>query len=171
MDSTKTIGANMSGGRRTKHGGRMLEEIIRSLTLKDFSRRSYSEYKKEFGGLFPPEARLLIERYPYPTMFGTKGYREYYLATKEWSGQLECKYQNESGSVDEKLVYVTETFRRDKEPAMAIVYGGDYWESGRGRSVIQWLRQESVALHHTHNKDLRVHNTTQFYAWVKKTWK
>ena len=158
-------------GCRTSFGGSILEAAIRALRMKRFSVVSHDEYTTAKGDLFSGQgSRWLVKHYPYETIFGTPGRREYYIASAEWSGQLECKFQNGSGSVDEKMVYISETLRRTDERALALVYAGKYWtDKDRGASVIQWMRAEATRIRDC-GKQLLVFDMDQFIEWANETW-
>jgi hypothetical protein len=161
----------MVGGRRTSFGGKLLESVIGALTLKGLVECPYREYKKHRGGLFDtPEQRLLISNYAYTTIFGTPGRREYYIITPEWTGELECKFQNGGGSVDEKILYVAETLRRGNEDHLVIVHGGEYWEDKRGKQVMDWAKREAKILQSEYGKELLVFNVPTFFRWANRTW-
>jgi len=154
---------------KTSFGGESLEAVIRALQMRDFTLASYQEFT-EAKRTFFHEPRWLVERYPYKTLFGTQGRREYWISSNEWTGQLECKFQNVSGSVDEKMVYLSETLRRSGEERLAVVYGGAYWKDKRGARVIEWMRNESLSLKRC-GKELLILNLDQFIGWCCKTWK
>jgi len=161
------------GGGRTSLGGQLLEDVIRSLKLKDFAVLKYSEYHK-FGKsptLLEPPSRMLIKRYPYTTIFGTQGYREYYVLSVEWSGELECKFQNGSGSTDEKFLYVSETLRRSQEQRMAVVHAGHWWKDKRGKHIIEWAKDEAKRLARNDGKELLILDFDGFINWAHRTWK
>lgn len=158
----------MAGGKATSHGGQVLEQVIQALTLRKFVIRPYSD-----GGgeqLFADaKSRWLIKNYPYHTLFGTPGRREWFLESPEWTGQLECKFQNSGGSVDEKMVYLVETLRRSDIRALALVYAGNYWSNeSRGKAIVEWLQREATAIRHQYQKELLVLNMTGFFHWVKR---
>lgn len=162
----------MVGGRRTSFGGQLLESVIGALTLKGLHECEYRDYRKHQGDMFDgAEERVLIAHYAYTTMFGTPGRREYYIKTPEWQGELECKFQNNGGSTDEKMLYVAETLRRGDEDHLVIVHGGVYWEEKRGRKVIEWLKRESHVLQDQYGKELVVLDVPGFFKWANTTWK
>lgn len=160
----------MAGKNKTSFGGQTLEDVIRCVRLVGFVECKAKELENATNGMFPTE-RVLIRNMPYTTIFGTQGRREYFLQSHEWTGELECKFQNSGGSVDEKAVYVAETLKRTALKRLAFVYGGTYWtKAPRGQAIIQWLLQEAKAIQHTQQKELLVFTLDQFIAWVQKTW-
>jgi len=161
----------MVGGRRTSFGGKLLESVIGALTLKGLTECPYREYRQHQGDMFDTaNERLLISNYPYTTIFGTPGRREYYIKSPEWQGELECKFQNTGGSTDEKMLYVAETLRRGDEDHLVVVHGGDWWEDKRGKHIIKWMKRESESLRDQYGKQLVVLDVPGFFKWANKTW-
>ena len=163
----------MSGGGRTSLGGKVLENVIRSMKLRGFTMCSPDELHTARSDMFSDTPRMLVKNYPYVTLFGTQGRREYYICSREWEGQLECKFQNTGGSVDEKMVYLTETLRRSSgTTGMVLVYGGEYWTAkDRGRSVIEWVKKEARNIKREGGKDFLCFDFDEFLDWVGKTFK
>ena len=162
------------GGKKTSYGGRTLEDVIGSLTLKGFTALSGAQYRKQQKNgqlLLLPSGRILVKHHRYITMFGSAGYREYFIESPEWTGQLECKFQGGSGSTDEKMVYIAETLKRNSEERMAVVHGGPWWIDGRGKKIIDWLKQEAKSIKHQYGKDLLVFDMDGFFSWANRTWK
>lgn len=147
--------------------------MIGSLKLRRFTIRSFDPEQKTPGGLFKTEDetnRWLVKNYPYKTIFGTPGRREWFLESPEWTGQLECKFQNSGGSVDEKVVYLVETLCRTPITALALVYGGMYWtQETRGKAIVEWLKNEAVSIRHRCGKSLLVFDLNGFFDWVGRT--
>ena len=161
----------MAGKARTSFGGQTLEGVIRAIRLMGFAECSATEAANANGDLFPCQ-RLLVKNMPYTTIFGTPGRREYFIQSPEWTGELECKFQNTGGSVDEKMVYVAETLKRTQLQRLALVYGGVFWlKETRGIAVIKWMKNEAVAIKHTCRKELLVMTLDEFITWVSRTWK
>jgi len=162
----------VTGKGRTSFGGQALEGVIRAIKLVGFIECSARELNAANNDMFRKDHRILVSNMPYKTIFGTPGRREYFLQSPEWSGELECKFQNAGGSVDEKMVYVAETLKRTPLDRLALVYGGAYWtKQKRGQAVIQWLRDEALAINHTCQKELLVMTLDEFIAWAGRIWK
>ena len=161
----------MAGKGRTSMGGQTLEDVIRSMRLVGFVECSSAELAKANNDMFAEQQRLLVTNMAYTTIFGTKGRREYHIQSPEWTGELECKFQNTGGSVDEKMVYVTETLKRTSLQRLVIVYGGAYWlKQSRGKAIIAWLKTEAAAMQHTYRKELKVLSLDGFITWVNRIW-
>ena len=155
---------------RQSFGGKTLEDVIRCLKLKRFTIITHADFIKRRRDLLSKDTdRWLVKNLPYTTIYGTPGRREYFVETEEWSGQLECKYQNVGGSVDEKMVYVTETLRRTDVKSLMLVYAGQYWSRGRGAAIIRWLYDEQINLARE-GKCLAVATLDEFIDWANATW-
>jgi len=160
----------MAGKAKSSFGGQTLENVIQALKLVGFVACTAKELDKANSDMFPSQ-RLLVTNASYTTIFGTRGRREYFLQSPEWTGELECKFQNSGGSVDEKMVYVTETLKRTPLTRLALVYGGVYWSGeARGQAIVKWLKNEAKSLRHTHRKELLVMTIDEFIEWARKTW-
>lgn len=160
----------MTGGRRTSFGGQVLEAVVPALKLRNFQMCSWKEYNSSKNDLFGNGAlRLLIEHYPYTTIYGTPGRREYFISSVEWSGQLECKYQNVSGSTDEKLPYLLETLRATDVSGLVVIFAGRFYsKTQRGRGAVDWLKKQAVLL--PEEKELHVFTISEFINWAKAVW-
>jgi len=161
----------MTGRGKTSFGGQTLEQVIRCIRLVGFSECKASELAKAKTDMFAQHPRMLIANMPYTTIFGTKGRREYFIQSDEWEGELECKFQNIGGSVDEKMVYITETLKRTNLERLAVIYGGAFWKNEqRGQAVIQWMKDESERIRVDSGKELLVFDLDGFIKWVERTW-
>ncbi len=156
----------MAGGKKTSYGGKILEQAVCSFKLKNFEIINAEQFRDR-NGLFRDE-RLLVKNFPYETLFGTPGRREYFLKSSEWQGHLECKYQNGSGSVDEKIVYVVETLRRTEMKALIIIHGGNWWEKKRGKEVIRWAKEQSLSLMRDYGKELLCFDLDGLMDWINR---
>ena len=82
--------------------GNILEKQVQSLFLeKGFEIVNYSKWiknKTKFG------QELLLKHVPYSSIYNHKGYTEFLLISKKLDKEIriECKWQQSSGSVDEK---------------------------------------------------------------------
>ena len=165
-------GKSKRGGRRTSLGGKALEDVVRCIRLVGFVECKASELTKSKQDMFQESQRLLIANMPYTTIFGTKGRREYFIQSDEWTGELECKFQNDGGSVDEKMVYISETLKRTSLTRIAIVYGGEFWTNNkRAKAIIQWMKTEAESICESTGKELLIFDLDGFIKWVQRTWR
>lgn len=96
-----------------------------------------------------------------PGIYGTDLYVDFYVigATPISAGLIiECKWQQTSGSVDEKLPYVNLNIQtRYPTPAVVLIDGG-----GMKPGAITWLKNQTSC-----NKNLlAVHTLTSFLTWA-----
>lgn len=119
--------------------GKTLERTIEHvLGEKGFKILTYSDFRRR--GAEVTSARLLLKRVPYTTIYGSEGHTEYLLRDKEAGIEvrIECKWQQTSGSVDEKLPYLyLSCIESMPEETIIIVYGGGGWRPG----AIPWLKK------------------------------
>lgn len=157
---------------KTSFGGKSLETVIGYLKLKHFRMTTHEEFTRKSRDLLSNGGdRWLVKNVPYTTLFRTPGRREYYVHSTEWCGEIECKFQNVGGSVDEKMVYVTETLKRTDLHNLFVVYGGEYWNSGCGAAIIEWLATEAELIGtEFEDKELLVGTLDQFIDWSNSTW-
>ena len=118
-------------------------------------------------------SRVAKKQNPYTTIFGTPGKREWFITDEHRSYTVECKSQNGSGTVDEKMVLIARTFEEVQiEDIFILVYHGDWWTcSSRGRAIIEWIRTEAVRLNKIHApRQLLIFNIDELQQFIVKTW-
>lgn len=154
-----------SQGSVANRTGNNMEHIIRSLAENSgYTIVKYSDYEKDterylqvqngtFRGRKMPVGyctyeRLLLMHVPYTTMYNHQGYTEFVLWKRE-AGEperkirIETKWQQESGSVDEKFPYtVMNAYKAYPEDEFVIVYGGEGFKEG----AIRWLIEANDSL-------------------------
>lgn len=92
---------------------------------------------------------------------------EYWLNSPEFTGRLECKFQTQGGSTDEKLPMILET-AREKEWQTVVVFGGPYWlQATRGQAAVEWLKRKAEELD---GDRLQPFLFDEFIDWVSNTW-
>lgn len=146
-------------------GGILERGIISSMSAWGFSLLSY----KEWAGKMRRPLRSVVRGVPFTTIYGTPGRTEFGLVldSPEVYARVECKWQNTSGSVDEKFPYLAETFAAVDDPAVILVYGGDWFEkSPRGTAAIAWMRARLSLLEQSGAKQIaRVMTLAEFMSW------
>jgi hypothetical protein len=147
----------MAGGKKTSFGGKLLENVISCLRLKEF------QVVKKESPLLP---RQLIKNWPYTNIYGTPGRYEWMMIANKYRAIIECKFQNGSGSVDEKFPYVAANFVKSDCHNMIVVHGGEWWITGRGAAAIRWLKKEAKTIRHQNNKNLSVYSFDEFIDFV-----
>src|SRR5690606_13047129 len=82
---------------------------------------------------------LLLKHIPYDTIYNHKGRTEFLALSEKFNKKIriECKWQQTSGSVDEKLPYLyLSAIEKMTEDEVIILYGGTGFKPG----AIQWLK-------------------------------
>ncbi|BDQ02739.1 MAG: 4-diphosphocytidyl-2C-methyl-D-erythritol kinase [Ignavibacterium sp.] len=160
----------MGKGQKGNITGNQLEAAVKTvLSGKGFKIVKYRDWIKtphKFGD------ELLLTNVPYTTIYKHKGNTEFLLISKKYNCtiRIECKWQQTSGSVDEKLPYlylnVIEAMPEDK---ILILIDGRGWKEG----AIKWLKESVEKKRYTNQnseqKDILVFNLTDFFTWANKT--
>ncbi len=133
-----TINNITNQGKSANSSGKTLESIvIPVLEGKGFKKISYTKFIKnpsKYG------SELLLTRVPYTTIYGQKGFTEYKLISKKYHKEirLECKWQQEAGSVDEKFPYFyLNCITAAPEKEYILIYGGYGFKKGS----IGWIKK------------------------------
>jgi hypothetical protein len=171
----------MSGGKEANLSGKSWEAFVEVsakqcyFTIIPFSQRSeHHNYD-----------RVIWSHVPYTTIYNNlkkqaeaKTATEYVVKSGVDLVRIECKWQNVSGSVDEKFPFLyLNAVLTMPEPTVIFALGGAYFESGRGAEVRQWLKRactipphwlsdEAKALHA--RKELRVETPNTFNKWFRE---
>ena len=142
--------------------GNILEKQVQSLFLeKGFEIEMYSKWiknKDKYGD------ELLLKNVPFTSIYKHNARTEFLVISKKnnFRIRIECKWQQSSGSVDEKLPYL---FLNAKdcmpEKDVMIIIDGKGWKEG----AIPWLK-ESAGNHS--EKNIMVFSLTEFITWGNK---
>ena len=145
--------------------GKSLENQIELL----LNSQSYitTEYKhwvknKEIDGKF------LVKQFPYISIYETKCRTEFVLIENERRIRIECKWQQVSGSVDEKFpyLYLNAVQRWEEKESILVVDGGGYKPK-----ALEWLKtsaKNKVGFDDKPDKAIAVFTFTDFMIWVNK---
>ena len=148
--------------------GRILENtIIPTFTARGFEVISYSKWRKK------PEKyskELLLTNAPYKSIYGHNGKTEFLVKSQKLNlnVRIECKWQQSSGSVDEKYPYLyLNCIEAMPEKEIIIVHGGGGMKAG----ALLWLK-ESVKQKKFQNpsqtKNIQVFTLEEFLMWANK---
>lgn len=150
---------------QTQSGG-VLEEIVKGVfRKKNFVVVHYRAWRKN------PEhygAELLLMNAPYQTVYQHNGKTEFLLKSEKYNKEIriECKWQQVSGSVDEKLPYLyLNAIECMNEKEIIILIDGDGWKKG----AIAWLQEAIVQKKYQTAgtlKTITVMNMKEFTAWA-----
>ena len=148
--------------------GNVLEKtIVGAFQTKGFCLVSYREYYKNPASY---GEEVLLKNAPYSTIYKHNGVTEYLLKSRKYNKEIriECKWQQVSRSVDEKLPYLyLNCVERVPEKEIIVIIDGDGWKKG----AIEWLRdavQNKKYENSTNPKTIRIFNLKQFVTWVNK---
>lgn len=170
--------------RRKRSGGKsaLLEQVVESLELIAFHRYTNHAFKRAtvVGD------RYFITHYPHPALYGGKGFKEALIVGPSQTAGfvpdekgvvyiiLEAKWQETSGSVDEKMPYIWEAFRASDIPNWVVVMDGPAWKTERGKAAKGWLQvrseQAGTVLHGDAGCVLHVTDRRGFTALMKDSW-
>ncbi|MBL7778367.1 MAG: hypothetical protein JNK66_08760 [Chitinophagales bacterium] len=160
----------MEKGTTSNVTGNQLEVAVKTvLTRKGFQLVNYRVWhknKEKYG------EELLLENVPFTTVYDHKGNTEFLLISKKYDLRIriECKWQQVSGSVDEKLPYLyLNCIEAMPENSVLILIDGAGWKAG----AIKWLKdavkQKKYTTEKTGDKEILVFNLTEFFTWANKT--
>jgi hypothetical protein len=162
----------MEKGAISNTTGNQLEQAVKSvLTGKGFELTTYRIWEKN------PEnfsKEILLENAPFITVYNHKGNTEFLLLSEKYhlKIRIECKWQQVSGSVDEKLPYLyLNAIEAMPEQDILILIDGAGWKPG----AIKWLKDAVKEKRYTteknRNKNIMVYNLTEFFTWANITFK
>jgi len=114
---------------------------------------------------------LLLTNVPYNTIYKHSGKTEFLLKSAKYNLEIriECKLQQVSGSVDEKLPYLyLNSIEAMPEKHILIVIDGAGWKAG----VIPWLKAAASSKKYmtpaNEDKKIEVLSLTEFMTWANK---
>jgi len=150
---------------------------LESKGFKCFNYREYNEYIRNHT---PEEIKdkygteLLLKNVPFTTIYGHPGKTEFLLRSAKYGLEvrIECKWQEASGSVDEKFpyVYLNAIEAMPENDIIIIADGG-----GAKRGSIQWLKNVAVNKMYIpkskQNKNIKVMSLSEFISWSNQTFR
>jgi hypothetical protein len=140
-----------------------------ALASKGFKATSYRDY------LMKPEqygSELLLRNVPYKTIYGHPGNTEFLIRSEKYRLEIriECKWQQSSGSVDEKYpyTYLNCIEAMPERDIIIIVDGG-----GAKQGAVDWLRGAAARGMYAEGKDkhILVMSLSEFLVWVNRTFR
>lgn len=155
-------------GARANKSGEILENHVET-TLRAHGYFQVCSYgSKKLQKDFLLNSILLPKRYAKQVYIGTGIYQtdvyvDFYLVGLPAmpSGLIiECKWQESSGSVDEKFPYLNLNIQHSYHAPTIVVIGGE----GMREGAIDWLKQRVSDNHNL----LAVHTLDRFIAWANK---
>lgn len=150
--------------------GSLLESTVQNVVLKKgFEIEMYRKWdkKRENYG-----KELLLKNVPFKTIYGHNGNTEFLLLSEKYNLEIriECKWQQSSGSVDEKLPYLyLNTIESMPEKDIIILIDGDGFKDGSK----MWIRNAAKHLPYTtdeeKDKNIMVFSLSEFMTWSNNT--
>lgn len=108
---------------------------------------------------------FLLKNVPYTNMYGGSGRGEFVLLSGHQAPtRIECRYQNVSGSVDEKLPFLLGNCLAFEEKNVILVIEGD----GMRKAARDFIKSAAKAVAY---KDIKVFDLKQFKTWANKNLK
>lgn len=152
-------------GQNANKSGKGLEEQVENI-LEDLGIRviPFSKIGTNFGKKIMAEDAngFLLKNVPYTNMYGGRSFGEFVLQIKDRGPfRIECRKQNVSGSVDEKLPYLIGNCYSFKEKDIILIVEG----SGMRAEGKSFLINATKAIAH---KNVRVFSLNQFRSWANK---
>lgn len=164
-----TESSSTQGGTANQQGKVLENTIIPTFEARGFEIVKYSDWKKKsdkYG------SEILLKHVPYTTIYGHRGYTEFLAQSKGYSlnHRIECKWQQSSGSVDEKFPYLyLNCIEAMPEPNIIIIAGG----GGMKEGAIPWLKRVVLEKRYLHNeatnKNIQVLSLEEFILWANQT--
>ncbi|MFY7665554.1 PD-(D/E)XK nuclease superfamily protein [Flavobacterium sp.] len=160
----------MAQGKNANTSGNQLETaVIAVLTKKGFELENYRvwESKKEQYG-----DELLLKNVPFETIYGHRGNTEFLLVSSKYNLRIriECKWQQRSGSVDEKLPYLyLNTIETMPEKHIMILIDGDGFKAGAKTWLRKAVKEKLYTNETNRDKVIMVFSLADFFTWANKT--
>jgi hypothetical protein len=112
--------------------------------------------------------KLLVKHFPYTSIYETKCRTEFVLIDNGRKIRIECKWQQVSGSVDEKFPYLywNAVEKWEENESILLVDGGGYKPK-----ALEWLRKSArnrMGFADKPEKAIAVFTFTEFMIWVNK---
>ncbi len=156
--------------KRRTSSGNLLEQTVKTVcSQKGFKIAKYKDWKKnpaKFGD------EVLLTNVPYDTIYKHTGKTEFLLKSTRYNleTRIECKWQQVTGSVDEKLPYLyLNSIETMPEKHILIIIDGKGWKTG----AIPWLKEAAAHRKYTStvnaDKKIEILSLTEFMAWANIT--
>lgn len=147
----------------TTSTGKVLEDFVKnSLVSLGYTHVLYKDWSKQKTNL----GKYLIQHFPYKSIYNSNSRTEFVIQENSRLIRVECKWQQVSGSVDEKLPYLLlNAIENFPENEIILLVDGGGFKTG----AINWLRQKTASIKIPDpNKIIKVMNMMEFQTWVNK---
>ncbi len=174
--TTRRAPAKRQTKRRASGKSALLEDCVGSLHLLGF--QTYQSNDTFKRAKVVPD-KYVIRNVPHLSLYGTPGKKEALVVAPDGRGLfapdeqgcvraiIEAKWQDTSGSVDEKLPYIWEAFRDSPVHNWVVVLDGRYWKTARGNAAVNWLWMKAGKFD---GRSLHVVDRKGFIALAMKAW-
>ena len=145
--------------------------VIATFESKGFEVEMYRKWLKK------PEKygkELLLRNVPYETIYGHNGNTEFLIISQAYNLEIriECKWQQSSGSVDEKFPYLyLNCIEKMPEPTIIIIVDG----GGAKPGAVEWLKSAAISSRYWKDdkpqKEILVMDLTSFISWANNTFR
>ena len=158
------------GGIANQQGKTLEQVVISTFQQKGFQPIPFAKWK-DHPDYYGDE--LLLTNVPYETIYGHQGKTEFKLSSKRYGEyRIECKWQQSSGSVDEKFPYLyLNCIEKMPEPNIIIIVDGQ----GAKPGAVDWLKQAVQAKLYTNEttrmKNIQVLSLAEFVIWANQTFR
>jgi len=163
---------SLTQGSTANQQGSILEKtIIPTFEARGFEVINYGKWKKkpnDYG------TELLLKHVPYTTIYGHPGYTEFLAQSQRYclNHRIECKWQQSSGSVDEKFPYLyLNCVEAMPEQNIIIIAGG----GGMKKGTIPWLKrvvlEQRYFVDRVEGKNINIFSLEEFILWANQTFK
>ncbi len=148
----------MTQGLEANLSGSVLESMVKGvLKPRGFHFRQYAE---SLGNRDMFHSRVVECNAPYLSLYGEESRSEFLIYDGSRVIRSECRWQESSGSVDEKFPFLVWSLKRAPEPEALILYGG----GGARKCAIQWAKTEAKSIT---TKTIHVLHIEEFQTWAR----
>jgi len=162
--------------RRTSGKSQLLENGVNTLHALGFQ---VYERNSEFKKAVVIGDRYVIRGYPSPSIYGTDGRKEALIVAPPSPGFItdedgktrilvEAKWQEASGSVDEKMPFVWRSFLESPVSNWIVIMDGAWWKKPRGKAVVEWMKKREPEV--PAGRRWYVTNAKEFIHLATETW-
>ncbi len=165
----------MGDGLYANHTGNQLERTVRDLfSAAGFTLMRHRDYEVARTGLLGATIGedLLLSDVPYTSIYGHSGKTEFLALSKRLglNMRIECKWQQSSGSVDEKLPYLyLNCLEAMPEEQILIVIDGEGFKPGAKNWLREAVAQQRYRSEANAHKLIRVQSLVEFITWANRT--
>jgi hypothetical protein len=150
----------MTQGYESNHSGQFLESMVtREFSTRGFLFRTFDRDADNLD-LFTP--RVVVRNVPYTSLYKCESRSEFVITDHSRKIRVECRWQETSGSVDEKFPYLLDNAEFCMpESEILILLGGD----GARKGAINYAKNRAAKCS---RKKIWVLTVNDFPRWVRE---